>query len=428
MSEKETCPFCSREFVDLESHLKNNSRCNTQYIGSLEEGITEANEQEGETEAERETRTIKYVDDLNFEEINMINKEGAEKLKKWLKDHDFATVQQLANAKVDEITMRGIGDSKGQAIIDLAREALGVYFMVRVSDIPTDYSSLKFGVPGLDRITGGGFRTGESYEFYGPFKTGKTQIALHQTIRLQFPIEKGGFYDPDDPYGRPQCLWVDSEQTIKGIIEKNEETTGMSRLEEVTRWQYMKEYPHPLQEDDENDEEFEERCQRYEEDIDAFCKHVEDNLIMCFVVSSEHQINTVKKVMKRMAEFNFKLIVVDSLITHFRAEYVGRANLAERQQLLNNHIHDLQILKGKDAILVITNQVHARPDGFHRGGADFNFDATGGHIVQHNINNRYKCRKGKGESVHIELADSSYLKPDETSFLITEKGIESFED
>lgn len=34
-------------------------------------------------------------------------------------------------------------------------------------------------------------------------------------------------------------------------------------------------------------------------------------------------------------EENVKLVVVDSMISHFRGEYVDRENLAERQQKLN---------------------------------------------------------------------------------------------
>ena len=36
---------------------------------------------------------------------------------------------------------------------------------------------------------------------------------------------------------------------------------------------------------------------------------------------------------------NVKLVIVDSLTAHFRAEFVGRGTLASRQQKLNKHMH-----------------------------------------------------------------------------------------
>ena len=39
---------------------------------------------------------------------------------------------------------------------------------------------------------------------------------------------------------------------------------------------------------------------------------------------------------------NIRLVIVDSLTAHFRAEYVGRESLATRQQKLNQHLHTLQ--------------------------------------------------------------------------------------
>ena len=41
---------------------------------------------------------------------------------------------------------------------------------------------------------------------------------------------------------------------------------------------------------------------------------------------------------------DIRLVIVDSLTAHFRAEYVGRESLANRQQKLNQHLHTLQIL------------------------------------------------------------------------------------
>ena len=58
-------------------------------------------------------------------------------------------------------------------------------------------------------------------------------------------------------------------------------------------------------------------------------------------------------------------MIVDSLTAHFRAEYVGRGALAERQQSLNKHLHDLlRFADINNAVIAVTNQVSAKPDAF----------------------------------------------------------------
>ena len=47
----------------------------------------------------------------------------------------------------------------------------------------------------------------------------------------------------------------------------------------------------------------------------------------------------VEKAQELAHDNNVKLLIVDSLTAHFRAEYVGRGALAERQQNLNKHMH-----------------------------------------------------------------------------------------
>jgi len=50
------------------------------------------------------------------------------------------------------------------------------------------------------------------------------------------------------------------------------------------------------------------------------------------------------------------------MISHFRGEYVGRENLAERQQKLNQRLHKLLRLAEIYNIAVeVTNQVQANP-------------------------------------------------------------------
>jgi DNA repair protein RadA len=115
-----------------------------------------------------------------------------------------------------------------------------------------------------------------------------------------------------------------------------------------------------------------------------------------------------------------RLLIVDSLTSHFRAEYVGRGTLAERQQVLNRHMHDLlNFATLNNAVIVVTNQVAAKPDAFFG-------DPTrpiGGHIVGHASTFRIYLRKGKSGKRVARLVDSPNLPEGEAVFMITEDGV-----
>ncbi|MEE8565253.1 MAG: DNA repair and recombination protein RadA, partial [Candidatus Thermoplasmatota archaeon] len=128
----------------------------------------------------------------------------------------------------------------------------------------------------------------------------------------------------------------------------------------------------------------------------------------------------VEKVKELSKEIPGGLLVVDSLTAHFRAEYIGRGALADRQQKLNKHMHDL--LRWGDlnnGVVCVTNQVSSKPDAFFG-------DPTrpiGGHIVGHTATFRLYLRKSKGPKRIARLIDSPHLPEGEAVFTVSEKGI-----
>jgi len=98
------------------------------------------------------------------------------------------------------------------------------------------------------------------------------------------------------------------------------------------------------------------------------------------VFSSNHQMQMVSNSESIIESHNIGLIVVDSLMALFRAEYVGIGALARRQQALNNLIHDLgRIAEVYNVAILVTNQVATR-----MMGAGFaQDDAIGGNNVAH---------------------------------------------
>jgi DNA repair protein RadA len=145
------------------------------------------------------------------------------------------------------------------------------------------------------------------------------------------------------------------------------------------------------------------------------------NITVGRAYNSDHQVLLIQEASKIIKEKNIKLVVVDSIIGHFRSEYVGRGTLANRQQLLNGHIHDLlRLTEIYDELAVMfTNQVSSKPDVFYGNPTV----ATGGHILAHGATVRIYLRKGKGEQRVAKLIDAPHLPEAEAVFSITEEGI-----
>jgi DNA repair protein RadA len=145
------------------------------------------------------------------------------------------------------------------------------------------------------------------------------------------------------------------------------------------------------------------------------------NIFLARAYNSSHQSLLVHSLFKFCPENDIKLVVVDSMIGHFRGEYVGREHLSERQQKLNSQLHKLlRLTEAFNLPVVITNQVQANPAQFF---GDPN-KPTGGHVMAHACTHRIFIRKGgKGTRV-ATVIDSPSLPENKTRFKITEKGVE----
>jgi DNA repair protein RadA len=146
------------------------------------------------------------------------------------------------------------------------------------------------------------------------------------------------------------------------------------------------------------------------------------NIIYAEAFTSDHQMFLLENADEIIKANNIKLIIVDSLTSHFRSEYVGREMLARRQQKLNKHMHKLIALaRAFNTVAVVTNQVMAKPDMFFGDAVS----PIGGHIVGHTSHTRIYLRKASRGPVRIaRLVSSPYLPEGEEIFKVTENGIE----
>jgi DNA repair protein RadA len=150
-----------------------------------------------------------------------------------------------------------------------------------------------------------------------------------------------------------------------------------------------------------------------------------DNIHVAKAFNSNHQILLAEQAQEIASEsqddeFPIRLLCVDSLTAHFRAEYVGRGELAERQQKLNKHLHDLMRVGDlHNTAVVVTNQVAANPDSFFGDPTQ----PIGGNILGHTSTFRMYLRKSKGDKRIVRLVDAPNLPDGEAVMRVEEGGL-----
>jgi len=267
-----------------------------------------------------------------------------------------------------------IGEKKAMDIIEGAKLCADIGGFETGADIlerRKQVTKLTTGSKAFDELIGGGVESQSIMEFFGEFGSSKTQVCFQLAVNATLPEEKGGL-DSD-------VIIIDSENTF--------------RPERVIQ---MATY------------------------LGADPEETLKRIHVARAFNSQHQVLLVEKAMDLAKEMKVRLLIVDSLTSHFRAEYVGRGALAERQQVLNRHMHDLlNFATLNNAAIVVTNQVAAKPDAFFG-------DPTrpiGGHIVGHTATFRVYLRKGKTGKRIARLIDSPNLPEGEAVFMVTEDGI-----
>lgn len=136
--------------------------------------------------------------------------------------------------------------------------------------------------------------------------------------------------------------------------------------------------------------------------------------------NSAHQELIVKELGRVIEPNKVKLVILDSAVAHYRAEFLGRGTLAERQQRLNRFMHQLlRTAEIYNIAVVVTNQVQAAPDSFFGDPTR----PTGGHVVAHTSTYRIYLRKAAKNRI-ARMVDSPYHPERDTVFVLNEKGID----
>jgi DNA repair protein RadA len=288
----------------------------------------------------------------------------------------YSDLMSIAVASPSElIEATGMGDAVAKKLIAIARSNLEMGFESgdELLKRREKVQKLQTGSKALDGLLGGGFETGAIVECFGEFGSGKTQIGHTLAVRAQ-QVEKDAV-----------TVYIDTENTFRPErIHQLADGAGMDPVEALKNVKVARAY------------------------------------------NSDHQMLLAEKIedLIKKKGMNVKLVVIDSLTAHFRAEFVGRGTLADRQQKLNKHLHTLAKLADMYNFCVyVTNQVMAKPDTFFGDPTQ----AIGGHIVAHASTFRVYLRKGKKGTRVAKLVDSPSLPEGEANFYVDEAGIHDVE-
>lgn len=288
-----------------------------------------------------------------------------------LRTAGFDNLMSIAVATPGEIVdVAGVTELTARKAIKYARDNLDMGFQSGIDLLAKreKIEKLSTGSSNLNKLFGGGIETGAITECFGQYGSGKTQLGHMLSVQVQLK-------DPD-----AVAVYIDTENTFR---------------------------PN--------------RIIQFAEGAGADPDKILKNIKVARAFNSDHQMLLVEKAEELIKQgLKVKLIVVDSLTAHFRAEFVGRGTLAERQQKLNKHMHSLSKLADMYNLAVyVTNQVMARPDMFFGDPTE----AIGGNIVAHNSTYRAYLRRGKKGTRVAKLVDAPDLADNECIFMVTEKGI-----
>jgi DNA repair protein RadA len=222
-----------------------------------------------------------------------------------------------------------------------------------------------------------GIETQAVTEFYAEFGSGKSQLCHTLCATAQLPIEEHGLAG--------KVIYFDTEGTF--------------RPERVKQIASKRELDYEM---------------------------ILDNVYPCKLQNASQLEEQIQKLTTTIREFSARLIIIDSIMSLHRAEFLGRGTLADRQQKINAMLHKLiKVAEIMNVAVIITNQVQSNPDGnIYQGDP---IKAVGGNVLAHASTYRLYIKKA-GHNRICTMVDSPSHQYGACKFTITEKGIEDVEE
>lgn len=310
-------------------------------------------------------------------EIDTLNDIGPA-TKTSLKEAGFRSIKDLViRGPIDIAEATGIAIEKCILLCNRAREILED---IGVLDKPFTTANeiyekrkleyrISTGSKNLDELLDGGIETRAITELYGEYGTGKTQICHTLCVTVQ---------QSKDEDNISRALYIDTENTFRP-----ERIASIASARKIDP------------------------------------RGALENVIVAKAYNSSHQEVIIQESPNVINLHNIKIMIVDSIVSHYRAEFLGRSVLSERQQRINRLLHILlRIAETCKIAVVITNQIQSSPDAIF---GDPN-KATGGNVMAHTSTYRLYLKKA-GKNRIARMVDSPYHLEREILFALNEQGI-----
>lgn len=310
-------------------------------------------------------------------EIDTLNDIGPA-TKTSLKEAGFRSIKDLViRGPTDIAEATGIAIEKCTLLCNRAREILEE---IGVLDKPFTTANeiyekrkseyrISTGSKNLDELLDGGIETRAITELYGEYGTGKTQVCHTLCVTVQQSKAEDNI---------SKALYIDTENTFRP-----ERIASIASARKIDPSVAL------------------------------------ENVIVAKAYNSSHQEVIIQESPNVINLHNIKIMIVDSMVSHYRAEYLGRSVLSERQQRINRLLHILlRIAETCKIAVVITNQIQSSPDAIF---GDPN-KATGGNVMAHTSTYRLYLKKA-GKNRIARMVDSPYHSEREILFALNEQGI-----
>jgi RecA/RadA recombinase len=271
-------------------------------------------------------------------------------------------IEDVVQMTEEELSKKlSISRKDARKIIDSLMEGR-IGFKTALDVMKTPETRISTGVRSIDNILKGGIKIGSITELYGKAGTGKSQFCFQMSV---IATDLG------------KVIYIDTERGF-----------SPSRLSDIST--------------------------RFEKDPSTVLSKI--------LVFRPDSINGLRASIRSARELARKgevsLVVVDSLLSIFRSEYVGLEMLAERQRQLSLVLKILREISNMGTTVMFTNHVIGRIS------ESFEDLAAGGYIVGHFPDLVLWIRKGSGSTRILKIVDSSELPEAEAVFVITKGGLE----
>ena len=312
--------------------------------------------------------SIDVLKDISFTVIALLKKSG------------FLSLKDLVVCGPFELSSQtGIDVDDSFLIYNQALAALEQNGIIEKRFIPAttlyhkrkNIGKISTGSKNFDFLLGGGIETKSITEVCGEYGTGKTQLCHTACVTVQQDYSNGGL--------KGNALYVDTENTFRP-----------ERIETISKLRKL----------------------------DSF--KILDNVVVAKAYSSSHHELILSEAGKVIDSHNIKLLIIDSIISLYRSEFIGLSALSERQQRLNKLVHTvMRIAETFEIAVLITNQVQSSPDSMFSGNS---FKAAGGNVMAHSSTYRIFLRRS-GRNRIARMVDSPYHPESEIVFTIDNNGI-----